>query len=347
MLNIKGSQYALLRNWEEVFIMNNIEIRKQSINLDPIKKQVGFSLVELLVSMVIGVFLLGGIITNFVSTKDSDKIRTAVSQMDADARLALDRLTETVRHAGYPSIYNVRLDKPFYTNSDGVITNPACRGEGINRDKYKPRRRDRTRDRSRGDVLTIMSLADNPCVAGQASCANEANVNPRALIYTDCLGGGATRVSSRVVSCSAEPGVGMDDPTQAKIYSSFFLGGGSNKNKLYCRGSRGGTQPMADNIQAMQFLYGVQESNGDMKVSTTTYKNAKAVEDSSEWSLVNSVQVGLLMRSSKEILKEDSDKTSYVLLDESINIPSSDRRRLFRVYTTTINLENKNKDPFK
>ena len=325
--------------WKK-YLMNNIKIKKKSINLDPDKRQVGFSLVELLVSMVIGVFLLGGIITNFVSTKDSDKIRTAVSQMDADARLALDRLTETVRHAGYQSIYNVRLDKPFYTSSDGVITNPACRGGGINRDKYKPRRTDRTRDRSRGDVITVISLADNPCKPGNGSCPSDIKVNPRALVYTDCLGGGVTRTSERVVSCSAEPGVGMDDPTQAKIYSTFFLGGGSNKNKLYCRGSRGGTQPVADNIQAMQFLYGVKQLDGQ-----TIYRRANAVENSSEWGLVNSVQVSLLMRSSKEILKEDSDKTSYVLLDRSINIPSSDRRRLFRVYTTTINLENKNKDP--
>lgn len=295
------------------------------------------SLIELLVATVIGVFLLGGIITNFVSTKDSDSLRTAVSNMDGDARLALDRLTETIKHAGYQSIYNVRLDKPFYTPIDTLI-NPACRN-GNPRDPYPLRWKDRTRDRSRGDTLTILTLADNPCVPGQASCANEANVNPRALVYTDCVGGGMTR-PTRVVSCSAEPGVGMNDPTKATISSTFFLGGGSNKNKLYCRGSRGNTQPIADNIQAMQFLYGVKQLDG-----TTVYRKANHVENQSQWGLVNSVQVGLLMRSSKKVLKEDSDKFKYVLLDRNINIPSGQRRHLFRVYTASINLENKNKAP--
>lgn len=301
--------------------------------------QKGMSLIELLVSMVIGIFLLGGIITNFVSTKDSDRLRTAVSNMDGNARLALDRLTETIRHAGYPSIYNVRIDKPFYSASDGTLTNPACR-DGNPRDYRKPRFTDRTRDHSRGDRITVITLADNPCVAGQASCANVANVNPKALIYADCVGGGATRANNRVVSCSAEPGVGMNDPTEAKIYSSFYLGGGNNKNKLYCRGSRGNVQPVADNIQAMQFLYGVKQLDG-----TTVYRRANQVENSSQWGQVNSVQVGLLMRSSKKVLNDDSDKTRYVLLDRSINIPSDERRHLFRVYTTSINLENKNKAP--
>ena len=300
--------------------------------------QKGLSLVELLVSMVIGIFLLGGIITNFVTTKGSDATRTAVSEMDANARLALDILTETIRHAGYPSTFNVRIDKPFYTE-DVVLNNPACRDGGL-RDEYTPRKRDRTKDHSRGDRITVISLADNPCVAGQQNCANIANTNPRALVYTDCLGGGATRSDNRVVSCSAEPSVGMLDPTQAKIFSSFYLGGGNNKNKLYCRGSRGGTQAIADNVQAMQLLYGVKQLDG-----STIYRNANRVESAKEWGLVNSVQVSLLMMSSRDVLKENSDKTSYVLLDESITVPTNRLRRLFRIYTTSINLENKNKDP--
>jgi len=315
-----------------------IAIAKKGIEMDS-RWQKGMSLIEILVSMVIGIFLLGGIITNFVSTKDSDRLRAAVSHLDGNAHLALDRLTETIRHAGYPSIYNIHIDKPFYSAIDGALANPECR-DGKPRDLSTPRSIDRTRDHSRGDRITVISLADNPCVAGQASCANVANVNPRALLYTDCVGGGATRANNRVVSCSAEPGVGMNDPTEAKIYSSFYLGGGNNKHKLYCRGSRGNTQPIADNIQAMQFLYGVKQLDG-----TTVYHNADAVENLSQWGQVNSVQVGLLMRSPKKVLKEDSDKTSFVLLDENINIPSDERRHLFRVYTTSINLENKNKDP--
>lgn len=320
-----------------------LKTMKTLINKNNMEKhryhQSGLSLVELLVSVVIGLFLLGGIITNFSSTKDSDRTRTAVSEMDANARLALDVLTETIRHAGYPSTFNVRIEKPFYTEDDGVLANPACRGGGL-RDEYTPRTKDRTRDHSRGDRITVISLADNPCVAGQQNCADAANVSPRALVYTDCLGGGATRVDNRVVSCSAEPGVGMLDPTQAKIFSSFYLGGGNNKNKLYCRGSRGGTQAIADNVQAMQLLYGVKQLDG-----RTIYRNADSVENAKEWGLVNSVLVSLLMMSSRNVLKQDSDKTSYVLLDKSITVPSDKLRRLYRVYTTSINLENKNKDP--
>lgn len=311
-------------------------IPKKQITINP-NSQSGLSLIETMVSMVIGIFLLGGVITNFIGTKSSDKTRAAISEMDADAQTALSIMRQTIMHTGYPSMYNVLLDKPFYTKADYPLTaNPTCGDGATARDEAPPAKKQITRDRWRGDVITVISLADNPCNAGQASCPDSVNVNPDALVYTDCVGGGATR-DNRTVSCSADPDNGMKDPTQAKIYSTFRLGGGNDKRTLYCDGSRGTTQPLVDNIEAMQFLYGVRQDDG-----TTAYRRANIVENNSQWGLVNSVQVALLMRSSKRILDKDSDKTRYTLLDKAWNINTGDLKHLFRVYTTTINLENKN-----
>lgn len=312
--------------------------------VSPYKLQAGLSLIELLISVLIGLFLLGGVITNFIGTKDSDRTRAAISEMDANAKTALGAMRQTITHAGYPSIYNIRLPKAFFTQEDyAVLTNPLCQDGVTKRDKFPPQSKNRTRDRSRGDVITIVTLADNPCVAGLDNCSNEANVNPDALVYYDCLGGGSTRDEDRVVSCSADntdtagPGPGMDNPEDAKIYSSFRLGEDSNKRTLYCDGSRGNSQPLVNGVEAMQILYGVKDGE------TTTYKRANKVEQFGEWGMVTSVQVALLLRSSSKILKQDSQKTKYTLLDNSWDISDSDLRHLFRVYTTTINLENLNK----
>lgn len=310
------------------------------IRLDS-QNQAGFSLIELMISMLVGIFLLAGVVINFTSTKDSDLVRNAISEMDANARTALNVMRQTITHAGYSSIRNVRLETPFYTLGDGVLTNPSTCGDDSSRDVYTPTENRRTRDSDNADFITVVSLADNPCRDGLASCPNAADINPDALVYYDCVGGGINR-DARTVSCSTDENVGMQDPTQAKIYSSFRLlrnNSSANDRVLYCDGSRGGTQPLVDNVEAMQFLYGLQRSDGSQ-----IYRTANQVEDNNQWGLVTSVQVGLLMRSSHQyVLKTDSSKIAHTLLNKQVEITSDQRRRLYRIYTTTINLENRNK----
>ena len=316
--------------------MNN---RKQHIKYKSHNFQQGLSLLELLISVTLGAFLLMGVVTNFIATKSSDKTRAALSEMDANGRMALNVLRQTIQHAGYQSINNVRLEVPFYTPKDGTSTNPVC-SNGTLRDEITLdsglQTTDGTGDRPK-DIITVVTLADNPCKAGFTTCKSNAQANPNALVYYDCLGGGAARENSRVTACSTDPKVGMQDPTQAKIYSSFFIK--KNTTTLFCQGSRSSyAHAIVDNIVSMQFLYGVKKEDG-----TTAFLKANVVNDRDQWGYITSVQVALLMRSSSNILKEPSDKTSYNLLDAKINIKSEDLRRLFRVYTSTINLENRNK----
>ena len=296
--------------------------------------QAGLSLLELMISMVIGLFIMAVLITNFVGTKDADRSRNALSIMDADARAAISVLRQTIQHAGYPSIYKMPINKAFFTASDPAVPAVTCRGGAVVRDVATPGNAQRTKDRSRGDVITVITLADNPCKAGNASCPNQVDANPDAEVYVDCLGGGSQR-DVRSVACSADPNAGMINPGDGKIFSTFRLGGGNNSRTLYCDGSRGGTQPLVDNVEAMQVLYGVRRSDG-----TSVYHDATTVDTNNEWGAVASVQVALLMRSSSEVLKKDNPKTHYTLLDKRWTISAADKRRLFRVYTTTIYLPN-------
>lgn len=315
--------------------MNNKQkILKPSVKLAQ-HKQNGLSLVELLVSMTLGALLLTGVVTNFIGTKDVEKTRAAISEMDSNARRAINVLRQTILHAGYPSMNNIRLDTPFYTPKEGNLSNTNC-SNGAERDVYTPLWWQRTRDSGRTDIITIVTLADNPCITGLGSCPGDADVNPEAMVYYDCVGGGAKRDNARVVSCSTDPDVGIGIRTEAKIYSTFWLR--ASNRTLYCKGSIGGTQPLVENVEYLQILYGVKRADG-----TTSYRRANDINNDDQWGLVASVQIALLMRSSTHILKEPSDKHWYTLLDVRRKITGQDLHRLFRVYTTTINLENRDK----
>ena len=316
-------------------------------NLAMIKKysnnrchQSGMSLIELMISMVVGLFLLAGVVTNFIGTKDNDRMRDAISEMDANAAQVFEILRPAIAHAGYSGIDNIRLEKPFYTESDGATApNPACRG-GTSNIAWSEDIDEHTQDFANRDKISVISMADNPCNPGLASCANDADKNPAALVYTDCSGGGADTSDTRVVSCSTDTANGgMTDPTEAKIYNTFTLlrNTSSDDDRVFsCQGSRGGTQPIANNVEAIQYLYGVTDNSGK-----TYYREADDVEDADQWGMVTSVQVGVLMRSSQQyLLKAPSSKDEYYLLKTKIEIADEDLKRLFKVYTTTINLEN-------
>ena len=92
-----------------------------------ISKHSGLSLIELLVSMTIGLFLIGGLVNVYISTKGSDSIRSELTGMEESARIALSSLRQVIGHAGYPSMSNLHLDVPFYAGADD-ISNPECRG---------------------------------------------------------------------------------------------------------------------------------------------------------------------------------------------------------------------------
>ncbi|MEE9354251.1 MAG: PilW family protein [Methylococcaceae bacterium] len=65
------------------------------------KNQTGISLVELMVSLTIGLFLLAGLIQMFVTTKKSYNVQDSLSRIEENSRFALDTLSRTIRLAGY------------------------------------------------------------------------------------------------------------------------------------------------------------------------------------------------------------------------------------------------------
>jgi len=69
-------------------------------------KQGGFTLVEMMVAAIIGLLLLSGIITVFRGGIQSTNLNTAMSNLQASARYALDTITTDVRMASFQGCSN-------------------------------------------------------------------------------------------------------------------------------------------------------------------------------------------------------------------------------------------------
>lgn len=65
-----------------------------------VKKQHGFSLVELMLAMLIGLIIIGGVMSLYISTRDTQRSSDEQLKMVTDARFAIETIGYDLRHAG-------------------------------------------------------------------------------------------------------------------------------------------------------------------------------------------------------------------------------------------------------
>ena len=68
----------------------------------PITRQRGMTLVELMIAMLLGIFLMGGLYLTFNQTKQAYRYQNGLSQIQEQGRFAITFLTKSVRVAGFP-----------------------------------------------------------------------------------------------------------------------------------------------------------------------------------------------------------------------------------------------------
>lgn len=81
--------------------------------------QQGIGLVELMVAMVLGLFLIGGVIQIFIGTKSSYRVMEGMSRLQENARYAMSTISREINAAGYMGC----LDITPQSNKPDKITN--------------------------------------------------------------------------------------------------------------------------------------------------------------------------------------------------------------------------------
>jgi type IV pilus assembly protein PilW len=91
--------------------------------MNVMKRQRGFSLIELMISILISVFLIGGLLTLVQAMKRTTGVQSGLSQLQDNERFAADLLSNVIQAAGdYPSPV---LGGQFGVNQFGVAVFPA------------------------------------------------------------------------------------------------------------------------------------------------------------------------------------------------------------------------------
>lgn len=277
----------------------------------------GVTLIELMISMAIGLVVVGAVIVSFVGSGRAGRYQAALGQMNQDAQFGLNLLSREVQLAGYVSPVQTLGSTPALYGCDGTagsvpFTDPAATG-------------------SPGPCLTTGTAVSALEVVYEADTYN--TVKTSGGLPSDCLG-------NKQPSPSLGPYI---------VRNRYFIdtggSGSTGRPELYCASNWSAKQPLIENVDGMQLWYGVAVSTTPTQVirfaragKDTTSTNTVNGQGAAEWNNVNSVRICLLMRSSEPILTGE-DSQSYIDCNGTTQTPTD--KYLRRAYFTTATIRTK------
>ena len=302
-------------------------------------RQAGVTLVELMISMVIGLVIIGALIALYAGSIGTNKVSAAQSEMNEDAQFALRILTGQLRQAGYNPLHPGQTTVNVLPSTHAVF---GC-ANGF------------TNAATASSTVALTCNGSSNTAGAAISVAFEGdiyNTLPSGNSPTNCLGIALTSQTDVSTTMSFYP-----------VENRYYV----KNNSLYCAGVSGAPgartvteAPLVENVERIEFSYGSTTVTTGTATSTgaiTGYLTAAelgpatgtataapistafitpAFNAQQIWGSVASVRVCVVMRSATPVFEDDV--TSYGCNATANATPD---RYLRRAYVATVALRNK------
>lgn len=285
----------------------------------------GFSLIELMVSLAIGLVVVGAVLVSYIASGQTNKRQAAYAEMNENAQLAVSIIQHDLLLAGYAQALGTVTVAGVTTFNRTFSGNPVfgC-GTGFTTPNTSA-------------ALTSVGCASSGAAAIEISYeADLSNSVPTSTsnLPSDCLGNGLNPQTATV---------GLNTTTFYVANNRYYLTTGSTgRSELHCASSRTPAatgQPLVDNVENMQIWYGESAAAGSRQI--VRYVTA-ATGNTIVWTNVVSVRICLLMRSAEPVLSsEDVTAGMAGYLDCDSSSQTSSDRYVRRAYFSTTTLRNK------
>ncbi|MDO9359479.1 MAG: PilW family protein [Polaromonas sp.] len=313
----------------------------------PIKRSTirGLSLIELLVSLAIGLILMIAVISAYLGSSGASRVSDAQVRMNEDAQAALTILVQQLRMAGnnpkQPNYTNAAPRNPIYDATTFILR--GCDG-------------------TFSDITTATGIQTLTCAAGGGIAADSVAISYEADRYntiptsanapTDCLGQ-SVPVTNGIHNVWNGAAVAPTAVSYAVADNRFYIGTSSviTAPTLYCKGN-GGTvaQPLVENIEDLQFTYGTAlAAAAPEALAVAGYLSATEVlsdtnlaalaTEAERWAKVLTVRICVVARSEQPVVS-DAASARYIKCDGTTNTSPPDLR-LRRAYSTVVVLRNR------
>lgn len=321
-----------------------------------IRNKNGFTIMELLVAISIGLFLLGAMSKIFFDSKSTIRSQTNSAKMFDDANVSLFSMQNEIASAGFRGCNSGLVAKATkenffssagtanYFNKSVFMEGSQGTGSGFNPAINAAISSLSPSPNNKMDVLTIRTANTEPSVTttDQSSPANPlavSSVNVKAndlAIITNCSSSSLFRVASVSGSTQVTPAGALSTtfPIGSQLYKystiTYYVG---SDNVLYKVVNNENPSPIADNVEKFSVLYGINTDNkGD---SVNKYVFASSVGD---FTKVLSVRIGLVLKSN-DINTLGTSKSTYSYKFNGITTTPNDGK-MRKVFYTTVTLRN-------
>jgi type IV pilus assembly protein PilW len=286
-----------------------------------LRAQAGFSLIELMVALVVGLMVVGALLSTYYAILVSNKHGQAMSQVTEDASVGLNILRANLAQAGFSNAYGTNAGL-LLRNYSGVAVR-GCDSAFSNTAVAI-------------GALTCVDNSNNAALTDSLAVAYEADVsnstfNTGTNAPYDCIG----NTWAAVPAAAPRPAYWL-------AYSRFYLAtpAGATNPALYCIGpGNAAGQVLVENIVDMQIRYGVAANMGSSPVQVAYYTDASTL--AGVFTNVVSVRVCLLVSSVNEVVDKLANNTFPQYVNCSGNKVTPANGRLYRAFTSTIVLQNR------
>ena len=286
----------------------------------------GRSLIEILVSLVIGAVILGAILVTVSGTGLSGRRTDAQARLNDEAQIALNVIASAVRMAGYwtpnSPIGSVDPVEPLLRGCNDGFANPTVANfDGLN-------------------------------------CGGPGEGHSIAVRYDAALAGSVAR------DCLGNTAGGLAATGRAENRYYIAISGATGNPALFCFGNGGGAAPQAlvDNVETMEIRYGVSPLDaGELPLiiaflpsaytgNTTRYVEAPDIADctggggvADSWCAVTAVRICVVVRTDDN----ESDVVGAQYVGCNGQLLSQPDRRIRRALVTTVSLRNRTASAFQ
>ena len=338
-----------------------------------VKISSGYTLVELLIAMTLGLFLLTGVLQASLANKQANRVQKALEHTQKNGRFAINNLSYAIKTAGYSGFYgsltsgvenllNTPADDKWNISAPvSGFNNVASADSIIGISGFTPNTDVLLLKGMSGNVVPVITNADSGTLvaatdsafsagdiivvsdADQASVFQANNININAGTTTLTLVEGAGNPGNSALLNNSFNSVAEISKYDVQM---FYIKPGRNGSPALFKAiliNAGGAiqfqeNELATDVRNMQIMYGIDTNNDQVM---DVYEDASAVAD---WSQLVSINIALLANSTKDNVVPEKNSFSFntdlVTFVRDGSASAEADKRLKRVFRTYLPLRN-------
>lgn len=293
------------------------------------RRQVGLTLLELVISALLGLLVLSGVFLTYIGSGVSDRQSQALGHMTEDAQLALALITRELQMAGYMRI-------------TGITAAAGGRQPSVQlTDNHHP-----VQGCDNGFVQNNAAVASGRCAASEASPADD--MPAIEITHEVTRDTSPLSASNQPTDCQGNGVSGLDTIVSNRFFVVRTGTGAGASYELHCASNLRAGQPLVPNVARLQFAYGFSADWDRSMPATLRPQRFVKAGDVTDWTRVVAVRVCVLMRSADRLLAASpapvagsvaaASPADYIGCDGLL--ATSPDGHLYRAFKTTVTLRN-------